>query len=114
MVNQSGGNIILGCRQRDEAVGIGVELVHADIAACAHLLADILPQTVDIGGDLLTVGIAHLLFGKHFGGTLVSTHLGHLHLHAKLCHDILDEQGLGGQTMPVELTVGIEVHLVGH
>ena len=108
------GNEGLGVVESDEIVGIDVERVDGNLTAGGDLLEYVLPNAVDIGGDLLAVGVAHVVGSEDFRGALIGAHLGELHLYAKLGHQVLQKVGLRGYAMPVQHAFGVDIHLVGH
>ena len=52
--------------------------------------------------------------GVGLGRTLVSTHLGQLHLHAELLQQVLQVVGLRSQTVPIDHTLRVQPDLIGH
>ena len=63
---------------------------------------------------MFAVGVAHLVFGVHFCGTLVFAYLYHLHLDAKLGKQVFDKHRLCSDAMPVQTALGIEIYFVGN
>ena len=62
-----------------------VERVLVDAPALGHVCKQLLPQTVDIARNLLSVRIAPLVLGVLFCVTLEFSHLHYRILDAKLC-----------------------------
>ena len=114
LVNQFHADILVRIGKRDEAVGIGVQLVNGEVAAGTDLLGDILPDTIDIGLRLFAVLITHLVASEHLSSTLIRPHLGNLNLHAELAEQVFHEDGLCGNTVPVDHTLRVQIDLVGN
>ena len=70
-----------------QTVSIMVQRILVDAAALADVGKHLLPESGYVSGNLLAVGIAHLVLGIHFCEALVLAHLYDIEMNAKLsCH----------------------------
>ena len=88
-VNQFCRNIILRIVESDETIGVFIQLVDTNLAALAHRLTYVCPQTVDICLCLFAVRLAHLVCREAFGSALVFAHFDNLKADAKLSEQVL-------------------------
>ena len=107
-------HMVLGSSQRDEAVCVGIKLLSREAAALAHGGDNVLPDAREVGRGLLPVRIAHLLARKHLRGALVRADLCHLHADIEFGQQVLDEDRFRSQAVPIDLSLRIEIDLVGH
>ena len=84
------------------------------MAALGDVLDDVTPDVAHERLHLLAVCITHLRENVWFYGTLVSADLEHLHLHADLVEEVLVENGLRRDTVPVEHAAWVQHHAIGN
>ena len=106
-------DVVLGFSQRYESVGIGIQRIDGNLTAVGDFFQHDLPDAVDVGRHLFTVGLAHAVGSHHFGCALVFAHLAKLIFHAKLGQKVLHEIRRRGQSVPVNHAVRVQENLVG-
>ena len=78
LIDQFGCHIVLCVSEaHDTVVSKLVQSLCLYLTALSHLLQPVVPDTVHVGGALLTVVVAHTRLGVSLHITLILTHLGH-------------------------------------
>ena len=115
LINELRRQVVVGIGKReDTVVGHLVQLLRADLTALADLLQPVLPDAVQIGSALLTVVVAHARQGVALHIALIFTHLSSQILHTDLVVESLHVFALAAETLEVDLTFCVQIHLVGH
>ena len=113
-VNESGFLGLVG-QKACEAVGHTGKVLGCEAPVGGHGGKCILPGAVDVGTDLLAVGIAHVGTGIYFAGTLVGTRGGtyQLHVHAQFVEQPFVEHHFGTQTAEIDGSGGVYGNGIG-
>ena len=115
LIDELRRQIVVGVGKcHDAVVGQLVQLFRRHLAALGNLLQPVLPDAVVVGGALLTVVVAHTRHRVALHITLIFAHLGGHILHANLVVESFQILALAAKTFEVDITLGIQVHLVGH
>ena len=115
LIDELRRQIVVGIGKcHDAVVGQLVQLFRRHLAALGNLLQPVLPDAVVVGGTLLTVVVAHTRHRITLHITLIFAYFGSHILHADLIVEPFQILTLAAETFEVDITLGVQVHLVGH
>ena len=100
--------------EHHEPVCIVIERILADFSTVGNIRQHLLPESVDIAWNLLTVSITHLILGVGFRKTFIFTHFYHREMDAKLGSHILDILWLRWDSVPIYITFWVYINLIGN